>query len=445
MRKVLLLGAGRSSGALIKYLLDYAQADDFELTVADISVSAAEEKIHQHVLGRAIAFDINNAEQRIKEIGTADIVISLLPPTLHYLAAVDCVKQRKHLVTASYVSAEINALNEEAIENNVLLLNECGLDPGIDHLSAMEIINRLQKQGAELKSFKSFTGGLVAPESNDNLWGYKFTWNPRNVILAGQGTAKYIENNHYKYIPYNRLFSQIEKISVDELGIFDGYANRDSLAYRKIYGIDTIPTLLRGTLRQENFCSAWQIFVTLGFTDDSYTIEDSEHLTYAQLVEAFLPASAKEENVEQRLCSFCNIKPEGIEMEMIRSTGILYNNVIGLPTATPAQILQHLLQSKWILKPEDKDMIVMQHLFEYTLDGKNESIHSSLVTKGESVEQTAMAKTVGLPLGIVARLILQNKISLRGVQIPVQEEIYKPVLKELKEYGISFIEKHFSK
>ncbi len=443
MRKILLLGAGRSSGALIKYLLEHAQADDFELTVADISVSSAKEKIHQHERGRAIAFDINNVEERANEIGNADIVISLLPPSLHYLAAVDCVKAGRSLVTASYVSPEIKALHEEATKKNILLLNECGLDPGIDHMSAMEIIHRLQKQGAELKSFKSFTGGLVAPESNDNLWGYKFTWNPRNVILAGQGTAKYIENNHYKYIPYNRLFTQIEKIKVDDSGIFDGYANRDSLAYRKIYGIDTIPTLLRGTLRQENFCTAWQVFVTLGLTDDSYSIEDSEHLTYEQLVEAFLPASAKGESIEEKLCSFCTINSSSVEMEMIRSTGILYNNVIGLPNATPAQILQHLLQSKWVLKPEDKDMIVMQHLFEYSLNGKNESIHSSLVVKGESVEQTAMATTVGLPLGIVARLMLQNKISLRGVQIPVQEEIYKPVLKELKEYGISFSEKHF--
>ncbi len=444
MRKILLLGAGRSSGALIKYLLNHAQADDFELTVADISVSSAEEKIHQHERGRAIAFDINNIEQRTTEISNADIVISLLPPALHYLAATDCVQLSKHLVTASYVSPELKALDDDAIQKNILLLNECGLDPGIDHMSAMEIIHRLQKQGAELKSFKSYTGGLVAPESNDNLWGYKFTWNPRNVILAGQGTAKYIENNHYKYIPYNRLFTQIEKIKVDGSGIFDGYANRDSLAYRKIYSIDTIPTLLRGTLRQENFCSAWQVFVLLGLTDDSYIIEDSEHLTYAQLVEAFLPAAAKGESIEEKLCSFCNINSSSVEMEMIRSTGILYSTVIGLPNATPAQILQHLLQSKWVLKPEDKDMIVMQHLFEYSLNGKNESIHSSLVVKGESVEQTAMAKTVGLPLGIVARLILQNKISLRGVQIPVQEEIYKPVMKELKEYGISFSEKHFS-
>lgn len=440
MKKIIVLGAGRSSGSLIKYLLSHAQVDDFEVTVADISVSSAQEKIHNHPRGRAIAFDINNAEQRIKEIGAADIVISLLPPALHNLAAVDCVQAGKHLVTASYVSPELKSLNDEAVSKNILLLNECGLDPGIDHLSAMEIIHRLQEKGAELKSFKSYTGGLVAPESNDNLWGYKFTWNPRNVILAGQGTARYIERNHYKYIPYNRLFSEIEKITVNDLGTFDGYANRDSLAYRKIYSIDTIPTLLRGTLRQQNFCSAWQIFVSLGLTDDTYIVEDAEHLTYVQLVEAFIPASAKGGTTEERLCNFFNLKANGMEMEMIRSTGILYDTIIGLPSATPAQILQHLLQSKWVLKPDDKDMIVMQHLFEYSLNGKEENLQSSLVVKGESVEQTAMAKTVGLPLGMVTRLLLQNKIMLRGVHIPVQKEIYEPVLSELKEYGISFIE-----
>lgn len=440
MKKIIVLGAGRSSGSLIKYLLTHSHIDDFEVTVADISVSSAQEKIHKHPRGRAIAFDINNAEQRIKEISAADIVISLLPPALHYLAAVDCVQAGKHLVTASYVSPELKSLNDEAVNKNILLLNECGLDPGIDHLSAMEIIHRLQEKGAELKCFKSFTGGLVAPESNDNLWGYKFTWNPRNVILAGQGTARYIERNHYKYIPYNRLFTEIEKITVNDLGTFDGYANRDSLAYRKIYSIDTIPTLMRGTLRQQNFCSAWQVFVSLGLTDDTYIVEDSEHLTYVQLIESFIPVSAKGKTTEERLCDFLDLETGGIEMEMIRSTGILYDTIIGLPSATPAQILQHLLQSKWVLKPDDKDMIVMQHSFKYSLDGKDETLQSSLVVKGESVEQTAMAKTVGLPLGIVTRLILKNKISLRGVHIPVQKEIYEPVLNELKEFGICFIE-----
>ena len=440
MKKIIVLGAGRSSGSLIKYLLTHSHIDDFEVTVADISVSSAQEKIHKHPRGRAIAFDINNAEQRIKEISAADIVISLLPPALHYLAAVDCVQAGKHLVTASYVSPELKSLNDEAVNKNILLLNECGLDPGIDHLSAMEIIHKLQEKGAELKCFKSFTGGLVAPESNDNLWGYKFTWNPRNVILAGQGTARYIERNHYKYIPYNRLFTEIEKITVNDLGTFDGYANRDSLAYRKIYSIDTIPTLMRGTLRQQNFCSAWQVFVSLGLTDDTYIVEDSEHLTYVQLIESFIPVSAKGKTTEERLCDFLDLETGGIEMEMIRSTGILYDTIIGLPSATPAQILQHLLQSKWVLKPDDKDMIVMQHSFKYSLDGKDETLQSSLVVKGESVEQTAMAKTVGLPLGIVTRLILKNKISLRGVHIPVQKEIYEPVLNELKEYGICFIE-----
>lgn len=440
MKKIIVLGAGRSSGSLIKYLLTHSHIDDFEVTVADISVSSAQEKIHKHPRGRAIAFDINNAEQRIKEISAADIVISLLPPALHYLAAVDCVQAGKHLVTASYVSPELKSLNDEAVNKNILLLNECGLDPGIDHLSAMEIIHRLQEKGAELKCFKSFTGGLVAPESNDNLWGYKFTWNPRNVILAGQGTARYIERNHYKYIPYNRLFTEIEKITVNDLGTFDGYANRDSLAYRKIYSIDTIPTLMRGTLRQQNFCSAWQVFVSLGLTDDTYIVEDSEHLTYVQLIESFIPVSAKGKTTEERLCDFLDLETGGIEMEMIRSTGILYDTIIGLPSATPAQILQHLLQSKWVLKPDDKDMIVMQHSFKYSLDGKDETLQSSLVVKGESVEQTAMAKTVGLPLGIVTRLILKNKISLRGIHIPVQKEIYEPVLNELKEYGICFIE-----
>jgi saccharopine dehydrogenase-like NADP-dependent oxidoreductase len=441
MKKILLLGAGRSSGSLIAYLLQHAPQDGFKLRVGDRSPELAAEKTGEHPFAEAFAFDIENTEQRELEISSADIVISMLPPALHILAANDCLRFSKNLVTASYVSPELYAMNDEVKSKGLLFLNECGLDPGIDHMSAMEIIHRLKQCGAHLTAFRSYTGGLVAPESNDNPWGYKFTWNPRNVILAGQGTAKYIQNGKYHYTPYNRLFNEIVRIEVEGNGRYDGYANRDSLAYRKHYGIDDIPTIIRGTLRNEGYCSAWQVFVLLGITDDSFIVEDSEHLSYAQFVESFIPLSCTGSDLEERIARFCNIDPDGPAMAKIRYTGILENVKIGLIRATPAQILQHLLEPKWKLKENDKDMIVMQHQFEYTINNIPHKLISSLVVKGEDTRQTAMAKTVGLPLGIAARLILNKQIKVTGVFLPVMEEVYIPVLKELESLGIKFEEK----
>lgn len=440
MKKILLLGAGRSSGALINYLLENANADNYILRVGDRSLEFANDKTRNHPKAQPFSFDVENIEQREKEISTADIIISLLPPALHILAAKDCLKFRKNLVTASYISPELLAMDDDVKNLGLLFLNECGLDPGIDHMSAVEIIHRLKQQGAEIKSFKSYTGGLVAPESNDNPWGYKFTWNPRNVIVAGQGTASYIKNGKYHYIPYNRLFSEITRIEIDGYGKYDGYANRDSLAYRNHYGIENIPTLIRGTLRNEGYCSAWQVFVTLGITDDTFDVADVENLTYSQFVESFIPASVFGTTLEERIARLCNIDPDGPAMEKIRFTGILDDKKIGLKKATPAQILQHLLEQKWVLKANDKDMIVMQHQFEFSVEGHAKILSSSLVVKGDDTVQTAMAKTVGLPLGIASRLILNGTIQVSGVHIPVLEGIYKPILKELMKMGIRFVE-----
>ncbi len=441
MRNILLIGAGRSATVLIDYLLSHSTNENWTLTLGDVSEELAKQKAGNHPNARAIAFDIHDDWNRLVEIGKADVVISLLPPQLHLPVARECVQQKKNLVTASYVTKEMEALDSDAKAAGVMLLNECGLDPGIDHMSTMQVLTKLKSEGCEIISFKSYTGGLVAPESNDNPWGYKFSWNPRNVILAGQGVAKYIENNKYNYIPYNRLFSQTENIEVNDLGSFDGYANRDSLFYSKAYGLETIPTMLRGTLRQQGFCKAWNVFVQLGLTDDSYTIEDSEHLSYADLVQAFLPKHLKSSSTLSRLAEFMNEKEGSEAMKKIVWTGILNNEKINLKNATPAQILQQLLEQKWKLKETDKDMIVMQHLFEIR-NSKFEirNLKSTLVVKGDNSLQTAMAKTVGLPVAIAAKLILNKAIKATGVQIPIHKEIYEPVLTELKSLGIIFNE-----
>jgi saccharopine dehydrogenase-like NADP-dependent oxidoreductase len=443
MKNILIIGAGRSASSLISYLLDHSVKESWNITVGDVSVDLVKQKTNNHPNARAIVFDITNDQQREEEIKRADMVISMLPAVMHMSVARDCVRFRKHLATASYVSKEMAELDAEAKTAGIILMNEVGLDPGIDHASAMKVIDHIHDQGGELTSFKSYCGGLVAPESNDNPWGYKFSWNPRNVVLAGQGTAQYIENGEYKYIPYNRLFTQIDTIEVDGHGFFDAYANRDSLSYRKIYNIAAIPTMLRGTLRMPGYCNAWNVFVKLGLTDDTYKIEASDTLTYRQLIEAYLPAG--KQPTREKLIAFMGTEMDAAVMSKIDWLGILEDRKIRLSNATPAQILQDLLEEKWKLQLHDKDMIVMQHQFEYTVPSGDGSIRkalsSSLVVKGEDQVYTAMAKTVGLPLAITSKLILQGKIKTRGVVIPTIKEIYEPLLKELERFGIVFEEK----
>jgi saccharopine dehydrogenase-like NADP-dependent oxidoreductase len=441
MKKILILGAGRSASSLIQYLLEQASINNWQVTVGDVSKKLVEQKTKGHASARVLEFDIHNTEQREQEIQNADLVISMLPASMHLDVARDCVRFKKHLLTASYVSKEIGELDSAAREAGMLLLNEAGLDPGLDHMSAMKVIDQVHAAGGVFTSFRSYCGGLVAPENNDNPWGYKFSWNPRNVILAGQGTAQYIEDGAYKYIPYNRLFLQTEPVSVEGHGAFEAYANRDSLSYRKPYGLEHIPTMLRGTLRMPGYCKAWNAFVKLGLTDDTYGIEDSEHLTYRQLLESFLPPGNG--TVKTRLEAFMGKDMDAEAFSRLEWLGIFEERRIGLPGASPAFILQNLLEKKWKLGDADKDMIVMQHQFGYTRkNGEPAHITSSLVVKGNDAVYTAMAKTVGLPLAIAACLVLKGQVKARGVLIPTSQELYEPILKELEKQGIVFQEKH---
>jgi saccharopine dehydrogenase (NADP+, L-glutamate forming) len=443
MKNILVIGAGRSSSSLIKYLLDNSGQENWKITVADVSLEAVRQKTQDHPNSRAIEFDINNEQQRAEEISYADLVISMLPAFMHMNVATDCLRFKKHLATASYVSKEMAALDTAAKEAGIVLMNETGLDPGIDHASAMKIINEIHEEGGQLTLFKSYCGGLVAPESNNNPWGYKFSWNPRNVILAGQGTAQYIENGQYKYIPYNRLFTQIDTVGIDGYGEFDAYANRDSLSYRHIYHIDNIPTMLRGTLRMPGYCKAWNVFVKLGLTDDTYKIEASDSLTYPELLDAFLPEGTQ--STKEKLVAFMGAEMDADVLAKIEWLGLFEPVKISIPNASPAQILQHLLEEKWKLEEHDKDMIVMQHQFTFKNSAKKtKTILSSLVVKGEDQVYTAMAKTVGLPLAITAKLILQDKIKARGVMIPTTKEIYIPLLAELETLGVKFYEKEIA-
>lgn len=443
MKKILVLGAGLSSSYLIKYLLDQASTENWQVTVADSNLAAAQQKIHNHEKGNAIAIDIMDTEARQQCIAAHDLVISLLPPTLHILAAKDCINYKKHMVTASYISEEMKQLDAAAKEAGVLLLNECGLDPGIDHLSAMKIIHEIEARGGVVTTFKSFCGGLVAPEYDDNPWNYKFTWNPRNVVLAGQATAKYLEDGVLKFIPSSHIFEQTESVTLSEYGEFESYANRDSLGYIEPYGITKAQTVLRGTLRKKGYSEAWNLLVKLGLTDDSFVIHEANKLTSREWVNAFVPGTDLTQ-LEERICRHLGIKSNSETFQKLVWLEILSNEPITLTEATPAQILQNVLQRKWKLNAGELDMIVMKHQIEFRIENSELRIESELVVKGEDEVLTAMAKTVGLPMAIAAKLILQNKINSRGVHMPMLPEFYLPILAELETYGVQFIEKERS-
>ncbi|MDK2978776.1 MAG: hypothetical protein PWP52_1490 [Bacteroidales bacterium] len=439
MKKILILGAGLSSSSLIKYLLEHSKEHNWKLRIGDMSVETAQRKVNHHENGEAFTFDVFNESQRIDEIKNADVVISMLPARFHHLVAEQCVEFGKHMITASYVSKEVKALHQKALEKDILLLNEIGVDPGIDHMSAMKVIDEIKAKGGKMQAFKSSTGGLVAPEYDNNPWNYKFTWNPRNVVVAGQSTAQYIDHGKYKFIPYHQLFRRTEKVSILDVGEFEMYPNRDSLSYRETYNLQDIPTILRGTLRRPGYCAAWDVFVQLGLTDDTFTIKNSKNLTYREFINLFLPYNEKD-SVEQKICDYTGIDQESEIFKKLVWLGIFEDKKINMPDATPAQILQKLLEEKWALGENDKDMIVMQHQFDYTLNGKNKRIKSSLVVRGKDQVHTAMAITVGIPVAIATKLLLTGVIERRGVVVPIMKDVYEPVLNELEKYGINFIE-----
>ena len=442
MKTILVLGAGRSSSALITYLLQQAVSHSWKIVVGDISEAAARQRIGGSTRGHAVAFDIQDQANSEQIINTADVVISLLPAHLHPLVARHCLARNKHLLTASYVSEEMQAFHGEAVSKNILLLNECGLDPGIDHMSAMQVIDKIKNQGGTMQAFDSFTGGLISPETDpENPWRYKFTWNPRNVVMAGQSTARFLQQGQYKYIPYQQLFKRITKVTVPGHGEYEGYANRDSLQYLNTYGLQGIQSMLRGTLRNKGYCPAWNVLVQLGCCDDSFVMEGLSKMTHRDFINAFLNYDPQL-MVEEKLCMAFNLKPTGLEMQRLRWSGFFDRESIGLQKGTPAQVLEHILNKKWKLKTEDKDQIVMWHRFVFDLNGERREIQASLVATGDDSTYTAMAKTVGLPLGIAAKLLVLDKIKSRGVVIPVIREIYDPVLSELQEQGISLTEQN---
>jgi saccharopine dehydrogenase-like NADP-dependent oxidoreductase len=440
MKNILLIGAGKSAYTLIKYLTDESGFEKWNVVIADKFPENIKKLFPQSPF-KILELSLENESLRHELIQNSDLVISMLPASMHPIVAKDCLKFAKHLITPSYISEEMKALHQEAKNKGLIFINELGLDPGIDHMSAMQIIHHLKEEKYNIEAFESFTGGLVAPESDDNPWHYKFTWNPRNVILAGQGGAvKFLHNAKYKYIPYHKLFDRTEIINIDNYGTFEGLANRDSLKYIDIYGLEGVKTIYRGTLRRPPFSKAWHILVQIGATDDSYVMENVENMTYRDFMNSFLKYR-EGDSVELKLAYYLKIDVDSEPMKLLKWAGLFKKEKIGLKNASPAKILQHRFEQLWSMKTTDIDMIVMWHLFIYEKNGVYTKLESSMVVKGDNHLNTAMAKTVGLPIGIAAKLVLNNEINVRGVLMPTEKEIYTPVLKELDKLGISFSEK----
>jgi len=440
MQTILVAGAGKSATYLIRYLLSIAHRCKWKVIVADESAEAIAEKIN--VPGQSFAeaapIDITDARQREPLVKRADLVISLMPPHLHIHLAHDCLKHKKNLITSSYISPEMRAMDKEVKDAGLMFMCEMGLDPGIDHMTASQIIHSIQRVAASITSFKSYCGGLIAPESDDNPWHYKFSWNPRNIINAGKDGAKYLLNGKHVDVPYDKMFDNNKKIKVDDLGALAYYPNRDSLNYLSAYDVPEVKNFMRATLRHPQFCKGWNAIIHLGLTEENDGI-NSGQLTYAGWLKqknGFKKDGSLAESIAKKL----NVASDDKVISMLQWLGLFDEKQVDGGKSS-ADILLSLLLDKWQMKPHEKDMVVMQHEIEYLHKGRKIKMTSTMVHKGEDREFSAMAKTVGMPMGILAKMVMSKKISTpKGVHIPNMPSIYRPLLTELNHHGINFTE-----
>jgi saccharopine dehydrogenase-like NADP-dependent oxidoreductase len=438
MLNVLVAGAGKSSTWLIKYLLQHASRSKWIVTVADGNAQNIESRIGDHPAAKSAVFDITNDRERRQLVQNADIVVSLMPPQLHVLLAKDCLEFRKNLITSSYISPEMKELDKAVQEAGLMFMCEMGLDPGIDHMTANQIIHSIQRVAGELTSFSSYCGGLIAPESDDNPWHYKFSWNPRNIIDAGKAGAAFLKAGANVEVDYEGIFRKNETIEVAGHGRFAWYPNRDSLKYLDVYEVPDATTFLRATLRHPDFLVGWNALVRLGATD-SETLSGGNPATYAEWMKALSNYSDTSVSLRDHVANVLQLKAKEKVLKMLDWLGLFSDDAIPAGRMSNGDLLLSILETKWEMRPEDKDMVVMQHEVEYRHRGRENKLISSMVIKGENRELSAMAKTVGLPMGILTRMVTSNKLRLpQGVLIPNMPAIYRPVMNELIHYGIEF-------
>lgn len=436
------IGAGKSATVLIDYLQHTCVEQNWQLSIGDANVHMVLSKIKAHNNIHAVALNVHDDAQRHAFITKVDLVISMLPPALHMLVAKDCLHLGKHLLTASYVDEALKEMSDKIKAKGLIFLCEMGLDPGIDHMSAMQIIDRIHGKGGKITAFYSHCGGLIAPESDDNPWHYKISWNPRNIVLAGKSGAVYREKKQTIQKPYPEIFNHAPTISCEGMPLLEWYPNRDSLSYIPLYGLEQASTFIRTTLRYQHFCSGWHTIATLGLTDteDQALVKKCStfHDWISEKINASLPKAYR---LSEYVAQTSRKELQAITLAQLSYLDLDSADAIPHDAYCSADILQKRIESKLALQATDKDMIVMLHEIEYTTnDGQNRKCSASLVVKGEDHLHTAMAKTVGLPLAIAAVLILTGKIKTSGLQIPTSSEIYEPVLKALSEKGIRFVE-----
>lgn len=498
MKQILVFGAGKSSAALIEYFLINALAENWRLTVVDAQIETVEEKLGKSLYGTALAFDIADETKRYQAIAAANIVISLMPPALHYLIAKDCLKTKKNLLTASYVDDKIKLLQSEVEAAGLLFLCEMGLDPGIDHMSAKKLIDAIHADGGKITSFYSHCGGLVAPESDDNPWHYKVSWNPKNVVMAGKAGALYKQDGEVKEVEYAELFAEKRYVTIPGSKPLCWYPNRDSLSYIPVYGLDETATFIRTTLRHPDFIYGWKNLIDLKLTGEEKLYEtdgktlmqffkehmdlngfgewlqqklheqfDSTKMLLSELVNLVkLEEEAAKKGIEP-VEEFMMVDDKGdlqkIDIDNLKISAaatladrmhdanltlkqLFYlglddeETLINKGQCSAAAVLQVALEKKLMLQHQDKDLVVMLHEINYTKDGRQYKAISSFTLKGEDAKHTSMAKTVGLPLAIATKAILNGTLTTKGLHIPIIKEIYEPVLKELSQHGISFHE-----
>jgi saccharopine dehydrogenase-like NADP-dependent oxidoreductase len=433
---VLVLGAGMISKPLVRYLLDHPS---FSVTMASRTVRKAEKIINGHNLGTAISLDINNNISLEKLISESDLTVSLLPYTYHVKVAKLCIKHKKHLITTSYISNDMKTLDKKAKDAGIMILNECGLDPGIDHMSTMRVIHNVEEEGGKIISFRSTTGALPSFEANNNPFGYKFSWSPRGVLLASRNAARWLEGGKEVSIPGEQLFENYTLQDVPGVGTFENYPNRDSIPYKEIYGLKDAKTVYRGTFRMAGWCETIRKIVALGWLNDK-SIQGFKGKSFGDLTR-FLVGANKNDDLVKATAKSLDLEPYSAVIKRFEWLGLFSNEKLPEDKDNPLDYLNVLTLSKMSLNKSDRDMVVMHHEFVTKYPSNKEYLTSTLISYGTPYGDSAISKTVALPAAIAVKMILHEQIDIKGVHIPVIPDIYNPILDELREMGIKFYEK----
>ena len=434
-KNVLILGAGMVSRPMIRYLFENT---DYHVTMASRTVSKAEKIIDGNPKGTAISLNVKDETLLEKLISESDLTVSLLPYTYHVKVANFCIKHKKQMVTTSYVGEEMKALDKVAKDAGILILNECGLDPGIDHMSAMRVIHNVHEKGGKVVSFRSTTGALPSHEANTNPFGYKFSWAPRGVLLASRNPSRWLQDGKELSFPGEKLFENYTLQDVPGVGTFENYPNRNSVPYKEIYGLNDAKTVYRGTFRMTGWCETLRKIVALGWLSEK-PVENFTGKTYGDLTRKIIGAGLKDD-LYQVTARFLDLKLYSTVMKRLEWLGLFSDELLPEDRDNPLDYLNVLTLKKMALGEDERDMVVMHHEFIAEYDNKKEYVTSTLVDYGIANDDSSIARTVSIPAAIAVRMILEKKIVIAGVHIPVIPEIYNPILDELAEMNIVFKE-----